>query len=233
MTVPGEAMQPVSRSGVVSDLLYLAAGTAGLHVIDVTHPSTPTLLSTLDTPGSATAVALLDHPAAGRIALVADRQDGLQVVDVQDPAHPQSLATLDTPGTAIGVTAAMTGSQAIAFVADGLGGVHVVDITNIATQSCSPPTPLHPLPTAYSWTAPSSTQPPAGRASSPWTSPTRAPHVCVGSYDTPGYAYSLELSGDELFVADGDGGLQVLRVAIEQGPSHAVLIPLAGKDIAP
>jgi hypothetical protein len=55
----------------------------------------------------------------------------------------------------------------------------------------------------------------------------------AASYETQGYSYSLQLAGNLLYVADGAGGLQPLRVEVEQGPGHAVLIPLGGKDIAP
>ena len=55
----------------------------------------------------------------------------------------------------------------------------------------------------------------------------------LGSCDTPGYAYGLQLSGDLLLVADGEGGLQRLQVARIHGPPYGVLLPFAGKEIAP
>ena len=227
LTVPGEAMQTVASSVTISDLLYLAAGSAGLHVIDATEPQTPTLLATLDTAGSATAAAVL-----GDFVYVADRSS-LAGVDISDPVHPQLMSALPLTGTVMGVTAAITGSQALAYVAAGLGGIAVVDVTDPAAPH---------LLSAY---------PSASAANSVlldgtvlfvaagWqgvlaldVSHPDAPHL-LGSYDTPGYAYGLQLSGDLLLVADGAAGLQRLQVARVAGPPYGVLIPLAGRQIAP
>ena len=186
LTVPGEALQPVAQSGTISDLLYLTAGTAGLHVIDVTEPETPTLLATLDTGGSTAAAAVL-----GDFVYVADRMTGLTVVDISDPAQPQLTGTLPISGTALGVTTAVTGSQTLAYAAAGWQGVLALDMSH--------PDAPHPL----------------------------------GSYATPGYAYGLQMAGDLLLVAAGEAGLQRLQVTRDQGPPYGLLIPLAGKDIAP
>ena len=228
MTVPGEAMQPVARSGTISDLLYLAAGTAGLHVIDVTEPQTPTLLATLDTAGSAAAAAVL-----GDFVYVVDRMSGLIVVDISDPSQPQITGTLPISGTALGVTAAATGTRTLAYVAGDLGGVAVVDVTDpaapqllatYATASAADNVLLDGtvLYVAAGW---------QGVLALDVSHPD-APHL-LGSYDTPGYAYGLQLAGDLLLVADGEAGLQRVQVARVQGPPYGLLIPLAGKDIAP
>ena len=228
MTVPGEAMQPVAQSGTISDLLYLAAGTAGLHMIDVTEPQTPTLVATLDTAGSAAAAAVL-----GDFAYVVDRMTGLNAVDISDPAQPQITGTVPVSGTALGVTVAATGTRTLAYVAAGLGGVAVVDVTDPAapqllgtytTASAANNVLLDGtvLFVAAGWQGVLALD-----VSHPDT-----PHL-LGSYDTPGYAYSLQLAGDLLLVADGEAGLQRLQVARVQGPPYGVLIPLAGKEIAP
>ncbi len=228
VTVPGEAMQPVAQSGTISDLLYLAAGTAGLHVIDVTEPQTPTLLATLDTGGSAAAAAIL-----GDSVYVVDRMSGLTVVDISDPAQPQITGTVPISGTALGVTAAAAGTRTLAYVAAGLGGVAVVDVTD-------PPAPQ--LLGTYATASAANNVLLDGTVlfvAAGWqgvlaldVSHPDAPHL-LGSYDTPGYAYGLQLAGDLLLVADGEAGLQRLQVASVQGPPYGLLIPLAGKDIAP
>ncbi len=228
LTVAGEAMQSVVQSGAISDLLYLAGGAAGLYVIDVTAPQTPTLVATLDTGGSATAVAVL-----GESAFVADRDGGLVVVDISDPAHPQIRDTLPIAGTALGVTAAAAGRQALVYVAAGLGGVALVDVTN--------PAALHLLAT-YPTTSAANSVLLDGTVlyvAAGWqgvlaldVADPAAPHL-LGSHDTPGYAYGLQSAGDLLLVAGGAAGLQRLQVTRVQGPPYGVLIPLAGREIAP
>ncbi len=41
----------------------------------------------------------------------------------------------------------------------------------------------------------------------------------VGTYDTPGYARGVAVSGDHAFVADGDSGLQVIDISDPANPT--------------
>jgi hypothetical protein len=68
---------------VSGDLVYLAAGEAGLRIIDISQPAAPLEIGFLDTPGSARRVAI-----AAQIAYVADRGGGLRIVDIADPRSP-------------------------------------------------------------------------------------------------------------------------------------------------
>ncbi len=230
MTLPGAAMQTAAADG----LLYVAAGAAGLHIIDVRRPQTPTLLATLDTPGIAASVTV-----SGSLAFVADRRAGLLVVDTHDPTDPQLLATVaaDSPaaegtaaqGTAIGVTAWMTS----VLLADGLAGVQIYDVSapdaprrlaGYATNSAANSLLLNGsiLYVAAGWQGVLALD----------LSDLHNPRL-AGSFDTPGYAHDLQLVGGLLYVADGDAGLQIVQVDTQQALAHILLIPLAGKEIAP
>lgn len=113
---------------VHKDRLYVAAGTAGLKIIDMT---TSALLGTADTPGDAKAVAV-----SGNTAYVADgtSPNYLTVVDVTDPAHPTvqgSVSALTTSTAVIDRVAVLDdGRVAIGGANDRL--VHLVDVTNPA-----------------------------------------------------------------------------------------------------
>ncbi len=100
---------------------YVAMSELGLRVIDVSNPSAPTLLQTLETPGRA-----YDVAAAGTTVYVADGQSGLQVVDVANPRLPTLVANVETPGDARGLT--LAGSSL--YLADGEAGLQVLDIAN-------------------------------------------------------------------------------------------------------
>jgi hypothetical protein len=63
----------------------------------------------------------------GYRAYIADGSSGLQVVDYSDPTSPVILWTVDTPGTAQNVVLEQTDTYL--FVADGVAGVHVIDIS--------------------------------------------------------------------------------------------------------
>ena len=236
ITLPGEVME----SAVISGQLYAAAGYAGLHLVDVTTLPTATLLSTLDTPGMAADVSVADG-----LVYVADGMGGLRIYSTADaapttpitftepitplaqtmPLSPTLLATFDTPGDAIGVTAVLS----TVYVADGLGGVRIVDagdpasprlLAAYATASAANSTVVSgtTLFVAAGW---------EGVLALDISDPT-APHL-ASSFDTPGYAYDLALAGDLLLVADGPGGLQALRVEQEAAPAHYLLIPFVAK----
>jgi len=109
---------------VVAGFVYMAAGSAGLRVIDVTVPSNSREVGFVDTPGSAHGVTV-----AGGHAYVADLDSGLRVIDVTAPARPREVGFVDTPGSAHDV--AVVGGYA--FVADWDSGLRVIDVTTPAS----------------------------------------------------------------------------------------------------
>ena len=66
---------------------------SGLHIFDIGTLSTPVLLSTLDLPGSATAIAV-----SGSYAYVGVAREGFHVVAVADPLVPVRVGSFDIPG---------------------------------------------------------------------------------------------------------------------------------------
>ena len=99
---------------------YVAAGEAGLQVLDITNPDVPLIVGYVDTPGSASDVVI-----SGGFAYVTDSSSGLQVIDVQDPELPTIVGYVDTPGIARAI--ALAGSYA--YVADENKGLQVIDIS--------------------------------------------------------------------------------------------------------
>jgi len=106
---------------VVGSYAYLASGTNGLHVVDVSDPTRPRRVGGYDTKGKAWRVAV-----SGQYAYVADDTAGLQIIDVSDPVNPQQVGGYDTRGSALGV--AVSGSYA--YVADGISGLQVIDVSD-------------------------------------------------------------------------------------------------------
>lgn len=117
VNIPGYA-NGVDVSG---DYAFVAAGSAGLQVVDVSDRSAPHVVASLDTPGNAN-----DVRVVGGRAYVADGIAGLQIIDVSSPASPALLGTADTPGEAEDV--AVSGARA--YVADGPSGLQVIDVSN-------------------------------------------------------------------------------------------------------
>ena len=115
----GSAFTPFYSDGKV----YVAYGTAGLRIIDVTNPSNVTLLGTANLGGESRGVVV-----SGNYAYVAAMDSGVHVVDVTNPTSPVKLSTINT-SRARGI--AINGNYV--YVATRDSGLVVIDI-NIPTN---------------------------------------------------------------------------------------------------
>jgi hypothetical protein len=195
---------------VAGNTAYVADGSGGLQVIDISNPASPQVIGAVDTPDSAYGITVV-----GSTAYVADRNSGLQVIDISNPASPQIIGAVDTPSKAEGVT--VVGSTA--YVADGISGLQVIDITNPATPQIigSLDTPG----SASGVTVVGSTAYVADGYSGGLQvidiSNPASPQV-IGAVDTPGYAYGITVVDSTAYVADGSGGLQVIDINTPASP---------------
>ena len=121
---------------------YVAAGTT-LTVFDITDPTTPVQIGTVDvpdqiygmsvnanraylatglypTPGQAVDVALI-----GTHAAISNLMTGLEIVNLEVPQNPVLVATVETPGYQRAVRAAGN----LAFVVDQPSGIHSFDLS--------------------------------------------------------------------------------------------------------
>ena len=119
INIPGYA----NNVDVNGNFAYVAAGSAGLQIVDVSDRSHPRIVSALPTPGNAN-----DVKVVGTRAYIADGS-GLRIVDVSNPLAPRMLGGLSTPAPSWDVSIAGT----LAYVADDSAGVQVIDVTNPAT----------------------------------------------------------------------------------------------------
>jgi hypothetical protein len=101
---------------------YVVAGLAGLQTIDVSSPTAPRVLGTVDTPGSAWGVAV-----ANGYAYVADGPT-LLAIDVRTPSQPVVRGTLATSASAVATSGSMV------YAVDGMQ-LKVVDATNPAAPT--------------------------------------------------------------------------------------------------
>jgi hypothetical protein len=113
--VAGEA-NAVAADGAFA---YLAVGSNGLQIVDVSDPHAPALRGAVSTGEPALDVAL----GQGIVCLACGRE-GLVLVDVADPDAPRITGSADTPGSAKGV--AVSGTTA--FVADDVIGLMLFDV---------------------------------------------------------------------------------------------------------
>ena len=123
---------------VLGDLAYLACSDldslpeneGGLHVVDITDPTSPSLRGACVTPGHA-----LDVFVSGDLAYVADgaRMNAqlemigyVQIIDVADPSRPTLIGSFQAPGYALHVHAA----DDLAYVTFEAGGLKILRLRN-------------------------------------------------------------------------------------------------------
>ncbi len=117
ISIPGFA----NNVDVSGNIAYVAAGSTGLQVVDVSDRRSPRIIGSLDTPGNANDVRVI-----GNRVYIADGSAGLRIIDVTNPAVPALLGALDTPGEANDVVVAGN----LAYVADGPAGLQIIDVSD-------------------------------------------------------------------------------------------------------
>ena len=106
---------------VVGGLAYVADGSSGLRVIDVSNPAAPVEVGSIDTPDFAYGVSVV-----GGLAYVADGSS-VRVIDVSNPAVPVELGSIETE-FAYGVSVV----GGLAYVVDSFFGLRVVAVSHPA-----------------------------------------------------------------------------------------------------
>jgi len=182
---------------------YVAEGTGGLGVVNVSDPVHPNHIALVDTPGSAEDVAI-----SGNHAFVADAAGGLRIIDITTPSSPSEVGHYDWTDQPVFGVAARGGYAYV--TTQNSGGLRVLDVA-------SPETPVEvgacemighgygvEVEGDYAYVA-------FGLdgvrviniadPTKPWL---------VGSYDTY-LAWSLDLDGGLIYLADQDGGMLILR----------------------
>jgi len=205
---------------VSGDYAYVAAGTSGLAVMDISEsidPGTPVYEATND---RANGIYL-----SGDYAYVANSYSGLAVIDISDPTNPGTPVYEDTTGHALGVYV----SGDYAYVVDDYAGLAVIDISD----PTNPGTPVTENTNGwamgvyvsgdYAYVADRNT----GLAVIDISNPTN-PGTPV--YEaTTGWAYGVYVSGDFAYVADADSGLAVINISDPTNPGVPVYEDTTGE----
>lgn len=219
---PGEARAVY----VAGDDAYLADGSAGLQIIDVSGRTggsifTPSITGSLNTSGTA-----LDVYVSGGYAYIADGTAGLRIVNVSDPSHPTEIGFVDTDGNATAVTV----SGHYAYVADGSADLQIIDVTlagnPVRSGFITLPGTAQDVAVSgdYAYVA-------AGTGGLRIVSIAMpAAPVIAGAFDTGGAATGVSLSGRYARVADGNAGLVTIDISDPTAPVRvdAWSIPTSG-----
>lgn len=227
ITQVGSWKRPFGKSGQIwatfinGNYLYLACGTAGLKIFDISNPSNPVYKSSLDTLGIARGVFV-----SGSYAYVADHYT-LKIIDISNPSNPVEIKSYSILNFSIYNIYNQGNYAYIAAKGDGsgTGGLFILDISN----------PFNPINVGYHQTS--------GEAYDVHISGSYAyvaawnyglyifdifnpeEPTLLGTYNTWtnnfGYARGVNVSGNYAYVATWGCGLLILNISI---PSNPVLI---------
>ncbi|MGO8756014.1 MAG: hypothetical protein ACLQHK_12380 [Gallionellaceae bacterium] len=113
-----------SRRAVIRDnILFVADWFSGLHMYDISDPSSPRHLANYHTQGSSKGVLV-----RGDYAFVADDDHGVQILDIKNPKLPHKISEVATPGLAY--TMKLVGDYL--YLADHRGGFLIISVADIA-----------------------------------------------------------------------------------------------------
>ncbi len=187
---------------------YMAGYDTGLAIIDVSDPSSPSLLGQYYTSQA------FDVQVIGQYAYVADGTSGLRIIDVSSPASPALTGTYDTDYAS---GAFFAGNYA--YVADHSLGLRIINVVNpahpihISSYNTSGTSCAVHVIGAYAYLADGYRGLQIINVASP-ASPT-----LVSTCDTPSYARGVYVSGNYAYVADKDSGLQIIDVSNPASPN--------------
>jgi hypothetical protein len=133
VTVTGFSPIPLSFVGIPGfangvavngNYAYVAAGAAGLQIVNVSNRSNPVIAGSLTLPGNSNDIRIV-----GNVAYIAGGTAGLQAVDVTNPASPRLLGTLATGANALDLVIAGN----TAYIANASNLV-IANVTNPAAM---------------------------------------------------------------------------------------------------
>ena len=205
---------------------YLAAGSGGLKVIDVSDPATPVLVGEI---AGADVYDARKVDVKGDFAFVADGDNGIKTVNIADKTAPVLADTYyvgdsddldDVPGCAGDVSVVGT----LIYGAFNNEGLHVIEAANpyelvkVAQYAATPYDSVKGVFAARSdenegvdliWLANGTM---LDENMGFFTEPSTVPPQRIGGYHTSGDVKDVFVSSDFAFLADGAGGFQALIV---------------------
>jgi hypothetical protein len=197
------------------DLLVAAAQDAGVRIWDVTQPEQPELIGAINTGGWTTDAVLQEDTL-----FVCDWITGITVYDIADPRRPDLICSFTPHGFPQG----MALRDSLLVLAVGDEGVEVWNIHEISNPLFTgtmdePGSPQDALFDPEGWIYEA-----AGDAGLRIWDGNLSTSEPIAQLDTPGWANSLALSSNWIYLADGFSGVHVYPRS--QHPSEAYAITL-------
>ncbi len=212
---------------VVGNYAYIAASQAGVAILDISDPSSPYLISTLDWVQQDVARAVFKEPE-DTLLYLADTDDGIPIISVSNIDSLKYVGSywdrniLDIYGTVMD-------SSLFLCVADQDNGLRVLEAA-VAGFLVERGLPLQLPGTPRGVFARDHTcfvaDAELGLQIVDISNPDSK--VIIGAADTPGYAYGVFVKDTLAFVADGHEGLSIINVADSTNPKRIGVLDLPG-----
>ncbi len=206
ISIPGFA----NKVRVNGNYAYIAAGSAGLQIVDVSNRAAPRIAAALSLPGNANELRLV-----GNLAYMAVGSAGLEIVDITNSLSPTVVGSIGTAGVSWDV--AVSGN--FAYVAEGTSGLQIFNISNPASPvlvgSVAIPGNAEGVDVQGNLAviAAGSSGLQVVSVSDP-TTPTVVGHVAIPSND----ARKVTAQGTAAFVAASTGSLQIVDFSTPNAP---------------
>ncbi len=218
---PDDRANRFYRGSIGDGVAYGGAREAGLDVVRVQQPTSPTLLMTLAADG----VSYEGSTVADGMLYVCRHDAGLEILDLSDPEAPVGVAELTTLTNSWDVVV----RDGLAYVADGIGGLAIVDVSEpsaptLVSSLAIPNTAVSDVQLAgdVAVLAAGST----GLVTVDVSTPLDPTPLAV--YDTSAMAATVAVDGDLAFVADWDD-VEVVDISAPGTPVAAGLENTPGR----
>jgi len=186
----------------LSTYAFIADGTSGLQIVNVTNPASPSYISSYNTAGTAIAVysALFN---GSQYAFISDGIQGLVILDVTNVTLPVHDTTLYFQNDKV-LTSFVDVSNGVLYIGTYYGNIYLFNISNLPNSVSlisSYTTPLDNIMGIYvsngiAYIAERSIGIELINVSNP-SNPQN-----ISNYDTPGYSYDVVVGGNYAYIAD-------------------------------
>lgn len=198
--------------------VYLASGSLGLQIIDVSIPTEPVLLEKYDTLGLAEAVTLSGDE---KRAYVADGFSGLQILDISTASSSRFLGNYSNDSFTRDILLSEDGSKA--YLASSTSGLELIDISIPSSLTSLGSYDTRGEVNTVVLSADERKAYVADGSSgldildiSNFSNP-----VLLGNYDTSGFLTNVKVSvdGSKAYVLDSSVGLHIINISISDTPT--------------
>ena len=197
---------------IIGDYAYIANGTDGLMVTDISDSSLPHEVFHLSLPGNNVAMDVV-----GSHIFLADQEDTLRVISITNPTNPSQVGKI---GFNVDQPKSLFAVDTLVYVACRGTGIEIVNVVNPASPSviCSYDTPGQAYDILVSDTFAYVADGTKGIRVLNIADPTDPEEI--GFYDTNGITQGMDLQGNYLYLAEGGAGIKVFDVTDPTNPQQ-------------